>query len=597
MKLKRGLTLALFLMVLLTATFALAQEETETETDKSYSCLEAQLGTNCGDTQNTEQVAFNLIAMAYDSSIKSNCKSALKEKESDNCWGNTGSTPCNIKSTALSTLALNHIEEDVDDSLDWLLGKRKLDTGLIWFLEIDANNVTKCSINGKEVTIQGNKKISGSDPSGLKKAYSNYWFEVTDISKNYTISCDKSFITTLLYKKPGSNIYFIPSKTKSASAYDSVTEKVESYCFSTSSQCDYEGSLWATVALAKLGEDISPYLPYLSAVSDETSNRKYLSSAFLYMLTNADDYYSELVIQQKQDKYWDESGDKLYDSALALLALQDVTSGEVENTKEHLLDIRDSSGCWRSNTAFILYAGWPKIPASGSDIPTSSDCEAFGYYCTASLECADEETLNNFRCFNSLSDVCCETQPDQQTCAEKQGEVCSLDQECIGDEVNSLDETYCCQGTCQSISDENECEELNYVCKDTCSNGEEEKMDYSNACSLGEICCADKPSEKGNWMLIILLIVLIILVILAIIFRNQLKIWLFKVKTKFKVGKGPGSITRPTMPPPGFGGQMMPQMSGFPVQRRAPTRRMPSRRPEKDKDFDETMKKLKDMSK
>jgi len=603
MKMKKGVyILAIFLILsIFTINLAIAQEEQEeqelSEIDKAYACLEEQLAENCGGTKSTKQTAFNLLAIAYDSSLQSDCKSSLSEKKKDNCWGETDTSPCNIKSTALAILALNHIDEDVEDSKNWLLSKRKSDTGLIWYLEIDSINETKCTINGKEVTIRENKKITGSPPSGLKSAYSNYWFEITDINKNFSISCDKDFITALVYQKPESSVYHILSETQTASEHDTVTEKVNSYCFSTSGTCDYEGTLWTSLALAKLGEDISPYIPYLSAMSDKSENRKYLPSAFLYILTeDSEDYHNELISLQKKNNYWDESRDRLYDTALALLALQNTFSDEAENAKTYLLSAQKTSGCWQSNTAFILHSAWPKHPSISGGGTSVSYCEDFGHYCTSVGACPEESKLSNFDCY-SLSEICCEVMEEEPTCSEQQGVVCELDEECSGIKVPASDTYDCCQGDCLKSEDEPECERLDFSCKTSCDKNEEERKDYSPSCYIGEICCAEKQSSGFNWWLIILLIILIILVVLAIIFRNQLKVFIFKTKHGFKSKKH----KPPTRPGPSGPGAVfpMPKRIMHPFQRPPPRRpgRPPARPSTKDKEFEDTMKKLRDMSK
>jgi len=290
--------------VLLTILFSLlpiisAQEETD-EIEKAYTCLENKLGDNCGDTKSTEQTAFSLLAIAYDSSLQSDCKSSLENKKQNNCWGSTSTANCDLKSTSQAILALDNIGKNVDDYVDWLLNKRKLTTDLDWFLEIDANEATTCKIKvneGSELTftINENKKISGTSTC-LTPAEQNYFLKIssTCYDDNFTISCNKDFITTLLYKKPGDSVYYVSSKTHSASADGSTQEKVESYCFATAADCDYGGSLWAALALAKTGEEISDYLPYLASMSDEAENKKYFPSAFLYMITNEDDYYIDI---------------------------------------------------------------------------------------------------------------------------------------------------------------------------------------------------------------------------------------------------------------------------------------------------------------
>lgn len=594
MKAKKGVLLFLTLIVLTItlASLAIAQEP-ETEIDKAYSCLEENLADNCGNTRSTKQAAFNLLASSYSSSLQSDCKDSLIDKIKDDCWGETDTGSCNIKSTALATLALENVQTSVDDYTDYLLSKRIKNTGLTWYLQIDSNNKTTCDINGKEIILEDNKKISGSPPPGLIKSYDNYWFEVKDLEKNYTISCNNDFITALLYQKPNSNTFHVSSNTNSASEFDEIVEKVDSYCFSTSNKCDYEGSLWASLTLAKLGEDTSQYLPYIISMSQETENKQFLPSAFLYILTSSDDYYNELVSLQKSNNYWDESRNKFYDTALALLALSDVSSDEAERAKRYLLSNQRSDGCWQSDTSFLLHAGWPKNTASSPGV-SISNCEDFGHYCVSIGNCDLEESLDNFYCPSS-SEVCCEVENIAPTCSEKSGIICSLDQFCNGDEVPSSDSSSCCIGDCLDLDVEPECEQEGYICKSSCTDNEEEKTTYSNSCEFGDVCCAKLPQTSGgfNIWLIILLIILIILIILAIVFRNQLKVWYFKRKSGYKskkTGKPPTNPSQGLMPMPIGRPFLQPSIS----PNRKPTRRRPS---SIDKEFDDTMKKLRDMSK
>ncbi|MEM0465791.1 MAG: hypothetical protein QXW97_03790 [Candidatus Pacearchaeota archaeon] len=614
---KSFMLLSILFIFLITTNIYAANDTTESE--KSYDCLKKQLGNNCGNTQNTIQNAFNLIAMAYDSGVQNNCKSALNNKKKTNCWGDTAnSASCSIKATAISTLALKYINSNVDESINWLKSKRKLTNDLVWYLEIDSNNATQCNINGQSFIIKDDKKISGNDPSGLKKAYGNYWFEIVDLRKNYTITCNSSFITSLIFKKPNSPVYFVSSMTRSASAGDSITEYVNSYCFTTTDNCDYEGTLWATLVFSRASEDISPYMPYIVALSEDSSNNKYIPLAFLYMFDNSvDDYLQKLLSLQKQNKYWKESDNLLYDTGIALLALQGLDITQVSSTKDYLLTLRETSGdlagCWKSNTALLLYAGWPKAPSigGGGPGPSNRDCTTYNYFCVSRGECPVNSTLDNFYC-TGLTDICCSVRPAEQTCEQKGGIICSKDEECSQTVIPALGTTSCCLGSCQKITPpENECENNNGFCKKECGKNQEEKPIYQSSCAFNEKCCVNKPVKPVNWWLIILLIILIILVILAIIFRNQLKIWWFKIKTQIKFKKGPEPTKRPSppLPPPTYLGRrptnIIPrQVIPRPVQ---PQRSVPKpplskienseKKSDKDKDFEETMKKLREMSK
>jgi len=587
---------------ILLTTFTLADitsgdssEDTQlSNVDRAYACLENQLGDNCAGTKSTKTASFNLLAGAYDSGIQTGCKDSLMDKLQANCWSETDAGACTIKSTALAILALEHIGEDTEDYVTWLLDKRLSNTGLVWYMQIDSNNKTECDINGKTITVENNKKITGTAPPGLAKAYSNYWFKVDNIDKNYTISCDKDFIVALSYQKPGSNIYYITSETETASEYDSLTVKINSFCFSTSNTCDYEGSLWATLALTKTGEEKDIYIPYLTAFSDESTNRKYIPSTFLYILTSSNDYYDNLIDMQKTSHYWDESRNKFFDTALVLLSLEGISSNEAEAAKRYLLEEQQNSGCWPSDTNFILYSAWPKSPFSGSggDGGVSiSYCEDFSHYCVPMSDCNSINILDSFYCSSSI-EVCCENPPEPDpTCLEQGGVECDSNEECVGTEVIASDSNSCCVGDCEKILISNACEDTGYDCRNECGENYEPRSTYDSECDYGEKCCEYIEPSGSNWWLIILLIILIILVILAIIFRNQLKVWMFKRKSGYKEGKVGRPLSRPG--PPGL---PMPNIIPKPSlpPRRPPARGRP---PSRDKEFEETMKKLRDMSK
>ena len=84
-------------------------------------------------------------------------------------------------------------------------------------------------------------------------------------------------------KRENSDTIHVLKDTKSASSGGSVSMQIKSSCFSTGSECDYEGTLWAAMALDYLGEDVSAYVPYLITLAD--NNKQLLPEAFLYYLT------------------------------------------------------------------------------------------------------------------------------------------------------------------------------------------------------------------------------------------------------------------------------------------------------------------------
>jgi hypothetical protein len=610
-------------VILLSTVYVFAADNTTTVEEKGYSWLTTQLGDNCASSGATDQIAFSLLAMAYNSGIQEDCSNALLDRKKENCFaGSSSSSTCNIKSTALAILALDSIEKDVNKSTTWLLNKKDSNTGLDWFLEIDSNNATNCKItfDGTEhkFEIKEDKKIVGSS-NCLSTAEQDYFLNIDKscLNKNFTISCDQIFITTLLYKKPGSDVYYVSSESHQSSGDGTTQEQVESYCFKDGSTCSYEGTLWAVLALKKQGERISSYIPYISAMADEAENKLYFPSAFLYMFEDQksnSEYYSQIIEKQINNNHWKatSSSDEYYDTALGILALNN--GDAVSNVKDYLSGKQDESGSWNNNvrdTAFILYVGWQKafIPP---EIEPSTDCESLGDYCIASCNEEDKAMDSDgflYYCYG-MDDVCCKKPAaPEPTCSQKNGSVCSGNQECQGGSyVSSLNSPYCClEGTCTEITTQtNACEDASYTCSLSCSDNQEDVTSDYPCINSGDVCCMEKTTSSRSYLwIIILLIVLIILVILAIIFRNQLRMWLFKKKSGARFENGPSSINRPPMNMPPTSPllsrprQIIPRpMPPQPIKK--PMGRQPAKssaKSDKEKDFDETMKKLKEMSK
>ncbi len=568
---------------LLTIPIVFAQDE---NIDKAYSCLESKVKNNC--PKSVEEQAFTVLSIGK-------CSSELKDKGEDNeCWP---AGVCRLKDTALAILALNKIGKDTENAENWLLEQKKIPKDLVWYLEIDSNGETECKIsyNGKEKTISigEDKKISGFPGACLSLAQDDYWLKIDKdcYDVNFTISCNRDFKTTLLYKKTTGSTIYVSSRTNTAAAEGSTEEKVNSFCFGQTS-CDYEGSLWATLALSNRGYDIASFLPYLIAMEDE--NEKYFPSAFLFIITDYDEYFSKII--DKANNYWkitDSPYSLYYDTALALLALYGTPSEQIETAKEYLFSVQDEEGCWNGirDTAFLLYALNPKktLAIEGGDIDY---CDDYGYYCVSPLECSMEDKLDNFYCYGGK--VCCKTQPKEETCYEKGGVECGEDQKCTGAIVPASDTDKCCKGSCITKEEITECEEEGFECRYDCF-ADEEKKEFN--CGADKVCCGKKlVEEKKSYWWIWLLIILIILVILAIIFRNQLRIWIFRFKNKFRKG-GVVSTTRPRGFPP-FPQETKPRsrmiLPARPVQRPSLRRVGISKT---DKELDETLKKLREISK
>jgi len=567
----------------------------------AYDCLENLVKDRGYSDLTSEEQAFAMLALSYDSTIQGELRSALADSSLENrCWP---SDDCEVKDTALVLIALEHINQPTNIIENWLIDEVQEPSDLVWYLQIDSSEATECTLayegGSREIDIAADKRLSGVGGTCFRAAFNGYWIEIDEdcFDDEFEISCESDFITSLAYRRRSATSdtpYYISSTSHSAPADGKTTEKVNSLCFTEedSDNCDYEGSLWATLALKKLGKETDAYLPYLIALA--SSNDRYLPSSFLYMLTGDDEYFTELINEQNTIGYWQTTSDsatRYYDTTLGLLSLQGRSASQDDLAKDFLLENQPSSGCWRNarDTSFILYSAFPKNP---SLVTEKVSCSAPTGYCISTEQDCEDATgnvLTGYNCPSFGKSVCCSV---------------NVIEDDLPDVVPS------------GGIDENECEDRGYYCKSFCSDGTEEIKPYG--CGEGiQDCCGPITQEEsgGSMWWIWLLIILILLLILAIIYRNQVKIWVFRVKKNFK--KGPVAQQRRPGPPgmpgrPGaypqrriLPGQQRPgipmrgPMRGRPGMPRRPRPGMPARPGQKpfpkEGALQETLKKLRDM--
>lgn len=219
-------------------------------------------------------------------------------------------------------------------------------------------------------------------------------------------------------------------------------------------------------------------------------------------------------------------------------------------------------------------------------------------------------------------DICCKQKKVIETCASRGGTLCGIDKQCLGVSVDASDSTslvQCCSLQCTEPTtneETNECEAKGYTCQSSCDVTTQEEASYS--CSLySDFCCkeisggngggAGGEEKKGTkWWLIIL----IVLVLGAVLFllRGKLGKGGAPRKPRMPPGAGPSTMMRPpTFPRPvpisagprNLSPPMIPKGSIRPVgiQRPQITARPSLKKTETDKELDETLKKLEDMSK
>jgi hypothetical protein len=582
---KRGIILVLSILIvsLIFVTPLILADENDTEefkVDKAYDCLEGKVKDRCSSLSLEERI-FSLLAIQK-------CKDEVvsdSKYESD------------VKLTAQAILALNEAGTSTTEAETWLLSQNQTPPDIIWYLQIESPSSTICSITygGSEysVAIGEDKKISSGAGSCLSLSEGGWWLTISQscYDNEFEISCDKQFLTSLLFKKETSSTIHVSEKTNSASAEGTTIEKVNSFCFMQGGSCDYEGSLWAALVLDYLDYDISSYMPYLVTMTG--GNEKYLPESFLYLLTDDSNYRIDLLEKQKTN-YWDESGDKFYDTAVALYSFQYEEPQEKTSTKEWLLEVQDKSGCWKGNirnTAFLLYSIWPK-DSGVEPIPEEEDCEIDGHgYCMSSMSCQESGgiELSSYSSSCSGVNICCDMEKLLDTCEEMGGEVCGFSEECSTSTIEALDTSECCLGYCEEPVQESECELNGGACKNECSEDEEE-LSYS--CDYGDLCCVEKTTPEASYWWIWVLLILIVLVLLGIIFRDKLRTYWFRIRSKFgksrpRRGPRPGFPTPPRM----FPRRIMPRRI------LPPTQKAPARKPRPKGELDDVLKKLKEMGK
>jgi hypothetical protein len=320
-------------------------------------------------------------------------------------------------------------------------------------------------------------------------------------------------------------------------------------------------------------------------------------------LTN--NFRTDLLARQQESKWWAASGDKFYDTAVALLPFSNEDSlVEKTNSQSWLGEVQGTDGCWQGNvrnTALILYSLWPKINPESS---TALDCINSNNFCVSSASCSavSGNVLTNYGgCFGT--NVCCSKQQQVQSCSAQNGELCDSGQDCLGGTTvsasDSTSSTPCCiKGTCGTKT-VTECEVNGGSCKSSCSSDEQLA---SFSCPISGICCVAKTTaSSSNTLVIIILAVLIILVALGIIFRKKLQELFFRLRS----GKGKPSPqnTSPRFPP-SSSSRVYPgavQRRIVSPQTKTVTKtvtRTVARPPVKNKaEFDDVLKKLKEMGK
>ncbi len=567
---------------------------------KAIACLETQVKDDCSGAVDIQQIALTILASPKQS-VAQGCYNKLKTYDKGNCFGLDS---CQIRDTAMAVLALSHLNQDTKKYTDWMLNQTLISADVLWFMQQDSLEPANCKViyDAQEYlfSVQANKKIDVNAGACLSLTNSNYWYSIDSncYDKSFALICDKDFVGNLLYKQPNSPTIYVLSNTQSAGASGTINLQVKSKCFGQGT-CNYEASAWAALALQTRGINVDEFIPYL--VASLENNKPYLPYAFLNMLVDYSEYGTKLVQMQNLNSWEAENTayNQFYDTAIALVSLSDSSATQVKGAKDWLLGYAQSAdGCWNNknvrDTAAILWALQQKpsnfFPGGG---PALTTCSEGNFFCVKTSECDTNQLKQNYGGCGT-GRTCCGTNA-LKTCTEYYGQVCASGKVCSGDSRAASDSSFCCLAECgDAVPQTSQCELGGGICKDSCSTTQTETAASCGA-SSNQVCCERKttPEKKSLWWLWLLLIILIILIALAIIFRDKIKIWLYKRKSGFKKDEGNnsgmGGPTRPMGPGPGMmppqqqrpmmRPQMMPGQAPPGMQRRPLPQQMPNRFP------------------
>src|SRR3989338_4116379 len=192
---KIGVSVASLLIILSFSFLVSAATNTTNTTSstidaKALSCIQNSIGSGSGGADKCSSLSVEEQALAVLTTGK--CVAALTAKGSDGeCWP---SSNCELKQTALASLALNSVKGE-----KWLLSKGISPPDLNWFIQIDTDDSSKCSVSYNSRTysfkILDDKKIDSNAGSCLKRARDSYWLQVDKscVQNTFEISCNSKF--------------------------------------------------------------------------------------------------------------------------------------------------------------------------------------------------------------------------------------------------------------------------------------------------------------------------------------------------------------------------------------------------------------------
>lgn len=333
-----------------------------------------------GGWGNVEENAFAILALkTFNLTLAEEGVEELISKGTGECWP-SGVEGCNIRDTALATIALFSMGRDISRPTEWLLNQRKLFLkGGEWFLQLELSGGGECRIEYKTaeerrdiVSVSEDRKIfleTASECFQILRG-KDWWLNIKKddgcLRASYYVSCNanqNNWVANILFV---SNSVFVPFPSISSANWLQITSK----CFGQN-ECDYDASAWASYALAI--QNIDPETKaFLESKADLNAP---ISYALLYLITGNAEFASKLSDKQSVFGPWDGTK-KFFRTAISHFSLLNSGFGDLDRAKQWLMDNQNPDYSWGSNklrdTAAVLFGVFPSdregIP--GGIVPT-----------------------------------------------------------------------------------------------------------------------------------------------------------------------------------------------------------------------------------
>jgi len=439
---------------------------------------------------NVEQLSWSILALrnaGYDFSAGID---KLKDLRQVDHWEDG-----DVKKSALATMVLYKVGENVDLEIEWLKNKQEknLRSGswFVQFLTSSNNNEVECHLyydDQDKVFFINDSEIVGESSCDVGENWVNFESCVQETAGVYevmSIDCDSNVDASLLYNR-GTEYYIV----------DQIEPlEIENGCFFRRNTCNCDATQYASWALDEIGDTYytKPYLR--SECNDEVTD-----NAFLYMLTGSrvySDYLDEGM--SNNDGSW-EGNEEL--TSLAIIALRDGSSVSLTTSKNWLESRqREDDGSWGGDvktTAMVLYALTNEVNVITNQSSTNTNCYNgivdVGEECDGSdLSCGQGKICEGCSCVG-LPECEFDSECGGDVCVQG---VCVLDTGCDVDD--DCGQGYYCTtaNVCERESVDSECD-FNSDC-----------LGSNQECVAGE--CVSVDDEGGNFVTWLIIIVIILL--------------------------------------------------------------------------------------